>query len=510
MGIFDRLFGRTRAATPGDGGGLSLGDGVLAASSINRGPPRRGTRELLVAYREQPWLRAVTSRIARGVANAGWKVYVRAEAPVRERDGTTFVTRHTPRGRVGDIGVAPTWRWGVDRAVRDLELDSPDFDRRARRRMQLAEAGLLREAPDHPLLDLLYRPNDELTGRSCLHVTQVWLDIKGEGFWLLKRGDGGKPEGFIPIPPHWVQQVPRRDTPWFRVSWNALQMNVPAGDMVWFRDPDPENPYARGAGVAESLGDELETDEYAAKYLKAWFYNSAMPSFLVSYEGAQAADVKRAQEKFEQEHRGYFNAHRAHFSNGKMNAVRLDSSFRDQQISELRRMERDTVVQVFGVPPEVIGIIENSNRATIQGARYIYVLGVEFPRVEFLRSELQHQLMPLFDERAVLEMEVPIPDDEQRRLDVMRAQPAAFSLNEWRAEAGYTPLPQFDEVFPALLMPGQQPGTEDEEGEEEDEGETPAEGADAAEDLSEGENEKVEEDAKRSDPPWASAPLVHP
>ena len=57
MGILDRVtafLGLTRAvAMPVDL--------VAPASILGRGPPKRGTRELLQAYKEQPWLRAVTS-----------------------------------------------------------------------------------------------------------------------------------------------------------------------------------------------------------------------------------------------------------------------------------------------------------------------------------------------------------------------------------------------------------------------------------------------------------------
>jgi HK97 family phage portal protein len=496
MSFWARLFGRRERMAS-----VVAGADFAGASFAARGPPRRGTRELLIAYREQPWLRAVTSRIARGVASAGWSVYARATEPVAERG--VSIQRAMPGGsgrRVADILGAPAWRWGRDRAVRDLVLSSPDPETRARRRVELAAAGLLREIPDHPLLQMLQRPNEFLTGRTSIQVSQTWLDIKGEAFWLLSTNKLGVPSGYFPLPPHWVTQVPTDAQPWFRVSFGTLQFNVAPEGMIWLRDPDPENPYGRGTGVAESLGDELETDEFAAKYLKSWFYNSAMPSFLVSFEGATKDQLTAAKEKWEQEHRGYGNAHRAHFASGKMNAVRLDASFRDQQISDLRKLQRDTVAQVFAMPPELIGIIENSNRSTIGAARYIYVLGVEYPRCEFIRTELQQQLVCKFDQNAVLECEVAIPDDEERRLGVMQAQPTAFSLNEWRSEAGYAPLEQFDGVFPAG-MPGQlQPGAVAPEAEKE------TEPASEETELPEG-SEPEEKAAAPSDPPWAKAPL---
>ena len=91
MGILSTVagwFGVQRGAEEriAPGGALSRGDfegGVLAPGAAGRGPPARGTLELVRAYREQPWLRAVTNRIARGVAGMQWGVYVRAVEPMR-------------------------------------------------------------------------------------------------------------------------------------------------------------------------------------------------------------------------------------------------------------------------------------------------------------------------------------------------------------------------------------------------------------------------------------------
>jgi HK97 family phage portal protein len=493
MGLLDRVRGLLTRGIPA---GVTVADGMAVTSASGvRGPARRGTRELIAGYREQPWLRAVTSRIARGVASVGWEVYARSASTFPE--AVPMRSRQGPSGAYQDVTRAPAWRWGQERGVRDYQLASLDYSQRAARRRSLAESGHLREVPDHPALGVLANPNPFMTGRAALQLTQTWLDIKGEGFWLLSFGPDGMPNGFLPVPPHWVQSCPTDAQPYFRVSFSGLQVQLKPEAVIWFKDADPENPYGRGTGVAESLGDELETDEFAAKYLKAWFYNSGIPSMVLSFEGVQPDQLARAKEKYESEHRGYQNAHRTFFASGKMNAVRLDSSFRDQQIIDLRKLSRDTIAQVFAVPPELLGIIENSNRSTISAARFIYVLGVEWPRAEFLRTELQVQFLSRWDAALVLEVEVPLPDDEDRRLKVMQAQPTCFSMNEWRAEAGKSPLPEFDGKFPAG-MPGQLPAEPDPEEE------TPAEDPEL--------EAPEEEDAPppppatgegRADPPWA-------
>lgn len=483
MGLLDKVksvFLRERAAPSPVTANFEAG---LLASSAGRGPPKRGTRELIGLYNQSPWLRSVTSRIGRGVQSTAWCLYARAQERLPTKNGRS----------------APAWRWGTDRAVLDPKLRGADRKARALHRRQLRAEGTLREVVDHPLLTMLLRPNEFMRGAMALKLTQVWLDIKGEAFWLLALAADGTPQAFYPLPPHWVTQVPTATKPTFTVSVGATHVEVASSAMLWLKDPDPLNPYGRGTGVAESLGDELETDEFAAKYLKAWFFNSALPSVIVAFDGTTATrkQLDEARDEWERSYRGVHNAHRAHFTSGKMNAVKLDTSFKDQELVDLRRMERDTTIQVFGVPPEAVGVIENSNRATIDAADYMLTKGVIHPRVEYLRGEIEAELLPRFrgGEAASLEAEISEPEDKAHRLEVMRAQQGAFTLNEWREEAGYEALPELDGRFPAAL-PGQQPSGD---------GTATTSSSEAAVDGLESEGQTEVEPTERAEPVWAKA-----
>lgn len=424
-------------------------------------PPKRGTRELLASYKTAPWLRAATDRIAAPVAANTWRLYA----------------------KTGSSG----------RAVRSSLLATGD--RRARREALGYERakGTLREIEDHPLLDLLARPNPSLTGRAARHVTQVHLDIKGESFWILSRNADGMPVQAWPIPPHWVLETPSILEPRFRVGINGKALEVPERDMLWMRHTDPENPYARGTGVAESLGDEIETDHFAAAHLKAWFYNRATPDLLVALEGATPSQVKEARQLWEENTRGTKNAYRAHFHNGKMNAMRLDSSFRDQQMVEIRKLQRDFLVQVFAIPPECVGILTNSNRATITAAFAMLAEGVICPRLEFWRTELQHNLVPQFDDRLILEYDSPVPEDREYTLEAAKAAPWSLSQNEWRALADHGPVDGGDDVFMAVPGATQLPSASEDD--EEAPEEKPPESDDA----------ETDSRSLMRDPPWVRA-----
>src|SRR5207253_1832803 len=93
----------------------------------------------------------------------------------------------------------------------------------------------------------------------------------------------------------------------------------------------------------------------------------------------------------------------------------------------------NTIRQVFGVPPEMLGIVEpGSARATIDIGEYIYEKHVIQPRREFLRAVLQERLVPEYDERLILDFESTVDEDRQFLKETAAAAPFALSVDEWR------------------------------------------------------------------------------
>lgn len=460
MGLFDRLK-RNKAAnltiTPSAGG-------VFPSTPTN--PPRRGTREMFLAYNQQPWFRAIVGKIARDVASVPWRLYAKSSVK----------------------GDESKWRPGVDKSERDPSTALAGKGMRRKALESMRAAGQLRELTEHPLLNFLCRPNSRMTGLAARELEQVWLDIKGEAFRLIDTNDQGMPTGYLPVPSHWVQSLPTKEQPYYRVTILNAQYLVPEKNMLYLRHLDPANPFGRGTGVGEAFGDELETDEYAAKYIKAFFYNFAMPEVLVSVEGGTPTELKVLQAKWEAEHSGAWQRFKTRFLTGKMNVQRLDSSFKDQQLVDLRKFGHDFLRETFGVPPEVVGVLDNANRSTIDASSYLYAHGVLVPRMEFQRMELQTFLVPRFDESLILDYDDPTPENRQFSLEVAKAAPYAFSLNEWRGLAEHEPVPEFVGVYPPLVMPGQ----------------SAMQGGDAAEPAAPAKKPKAkpEEDEKGADPAW--------
>jgi HK97 family phage portal protein len=393
-GLWRRFgLGRRRAAGPAREG---MRAAILPAG--RRLPPRRGTAEFLRAYSEMPWLRAASNKVAQAVAAVEWQV-ARVEGERRT---------------------------------------------------------LL---PDHPLQRLLAagsgageRGVPGLTGLDVRKVTSLHLDLAGEAFWLLERNRAGLPIATLPLPPHWVADIATPARPFYRLAVpGGFSGEVAASEIVAFREIDPERPYERGAGIARALADELDTDEQAAKHVASFLANRARPDLIVAGSGEQPLspeEAERLELAWGAKFGGPARAGRPFFSSGPLSVTPLAQSFRDSQMREIRQFERDTIVSVFGLPPEKLGILQNSNRSTIEAADLFFAKEVLLPRLRLMREVIRQRLVPEFDARLSVDFDSPVEDDRAFRRQVMLGAREHFTRNELRALAGLPPKSGGDRLGP--------------------------------------------------------------
>lgn len=392
MGRFrDAWQALTQKTAPAGGGEI----GFLGQTIAGLQAPRKGQKELLDAYRTSPFMRAVTHRIASSVAG-------------------TFRPR---------LYTAPVGDPARKRIVR------------------------------HPLLDLLRSPTPHMPALMVWKLAQLSLDLVGNGFLVMDRNAYGLPIEFTPAAPHWVIRYPTTPTPYFWLSVYGISRQVNQEDMLWLRDPDPLNPYGRGVGTSEALADEIDTDEAISKRVKGFFYNGALPDFFVGAEGAGEEEAKRIEETLRAKYGGGpGKQHGVFFTTRKWSIDKVDTNFKDMDLVNVRKFERDAMISVYGVPPEIFGVLQNSNRATVDAAYYLYAKSVLVPRHELLCSEIQEKIvpeyiekMPELGEELYLEVENPVPEDRDFVLRAMATGPSAFTKGELRELAGHLPGPNAEE-----------------------------------------------------------------
>jgi hypothetical protein len=375
-------------------GGL-VGAGARAMSAVFMSrmgdPPIRSTGELLEIYETSPWIRAVHGRISSSIGETQWLL--------RRAD----------------------------------QVDAPAIT-------------------DNLLLRVLQSPNPLMSGAEFMKITQLCLDLVGDAFWLKARNGLRAPVQLLPIPPHWVIELPTPATGSFRVTFGSWHDTIPDSEIVWFHDPAPANPYRRGSGIVRAQADEIETAEYASKHAKQLFFNRATPEYVVMDEGAGEEETQMHERAWMQRLQGYWRWQKPYFTNRKLEIWQPQQMNLDNlTMVPLMKHERDVILQTTGVPPEQLGIVENSNRATIEGSNYVYESRVVRPRRVFLRDAINLRLAPEYDERLRLDFVDTVPEDKEHRLSTAAKAPHAVTVDEWR---GWMGLPKLGgELGKAHLMP---------------------------------------------------------
>ncbi len=392
-------------------------DDLMPANRTN--PPRAGMSAVLNSYEQVPRLRAVVERIADSVAQMPW------EAWYTTRSSTDRGARHLPKMAL--------------RSKKALD----------KYHAKAATNGNLIVLAEHPILELLERGNPFLDGYQIEKLSSIYSDTAGEWLEMIEFSDKTNlPQHLWPIPPQWVYDTPKDNYPYFKVNFNGQFLEIPASRVIWCKNPRPLNPYRRGTGMATTLGDEIDTDEYAARVVKAAFLNNNLPASIVVFPGMTPDQYSTQERKWKARYGSPSKSGMVRFMNAAdVKQVRLTPSFKDTQMSEIRKDQRDIILQSFGVPPEILGIVENSNRATIDAADYIMQRYVTGPRKDARRRCYQRQLVVFYDDRLVLDYPCMASQDEDRKIEIMSAAPYNFSRNQWQQAAGLDDLGDEGEVY---------------------------------------------------------------
>ncbi len=281
----------------------------------------------------------------------------------------------------------------------------------------------LTEVDSGPLLDWMRRPWISCTGGTfydLMSLTSAWIDTVGEAFWLVTHNPDGTPKDTVPIPPSWVSMTPADGVDCFIVciphNLSQTAERVPPRNMIWFRRPSAAAPFWRGRGRAQSLDDEVTQEELASKFETSYFRNSARPELVAFVEGLEEdpLGVKRLRQQWEEVHRGPLNAHRIAFLPAKGRLEQVSVNLKDMALVELRNFHRDVIFQAFGMPPEIMGVVENSNRATVEAAVLIYQKEVLLPRCIWFLAQFERWFLPKYkDPNLVMRFENPVQETQE-------------------------------------------------------------------------------------------------
>lgn len=259
------------------------------------------------------------------------------------------------------------------------------------------------------VIDVLYSPNEEMSGPEFWETLMVMMLVHPTVFLLLWRKEGrdilpGGPAtkdnlaGFTFLEGCSVERINgttlyyANGTAYTKDDVIALSLNV--------------NPYSLLDGYSPSMAAKKwsTVDDYVADYQAGFFRNGAVPAGQMVVTARTKEEFDKIVDGLQEHHRGARNANNLIYTHRPTSAIDgkpLTSQIewvpfaqQDQKgtLQSLFDQANKKIDMDFGVPQEVKGYLQNSNYASAEVADYVFSRRVLYPKLVKVWSKMTHQL----------------------------------------------------------------------------------------------------------------------
>lgn len=324
---------------------------------------------------------------------------------------------------------------------------------------QLKKNGEVEEVIEHELLELLYRVNPEMTKYNFIQLSVIYRDLLGDSPWILSKTnkeDKLPSNIFIARPEFFkVKKDDDGNVTGYIYEIGTYKKSFEKEEVLFLKNYNPKNP-EKGIGVIEAVRMTAENDDYILQSNSNLLKNNARPSGFLEMEGnADSKMVKRLKKEFRKKHQGYENSYNVQLLEGGLKFKPVTLPPKDLDFIESRKMNRDEILSIFGVPKPVLGVFEDVNRASAIAAEYVFNKWTLEPLATELIEQLNEFLVPMFGLDLWLGFEPLAKDD--REIELKRRSEGWnkwMTTNEVRGMEGLEPMQGGDYIYlPLSSMP---------------------------------------------------------
>lgn len=313
-----------------------------------------------------------------------------------------------------------------------------------------------KELTQHPLLDLLARPNPSMGQAQLLEALYAFQLISGNGYLEAVRADSDeaprelwvlRPDRMKIVPgPNSVPAAYEYTANGKTVSWRADALTGQC-DVLHFKSFHPLDDWY-GQGPLEAALQAIDQHNAASAWNQALLQNAARPSGALVYAPKEGPALltedqfKRLKRELEEQIEGAANAGRPLLLEGGLDWKSMSLSPSDMDWRQGRDAVARDIALAFGVPAQLIGLPDAQTYSNMKEARLAFYEDTILPLAFSLRDALNNWLVPMFgDEGLRLDVDLDEVPALSPRRDALwaRLKDADFlTADEKRQLLGYT------------------------------------------------------------------------
>ena len=322
----------------------------------------------------------------------------------------------------------------------------------------------VKEVKEHPILELLHRPNQSMTKREFIYLLQTYRLLTGESPIRIRK-EGDEIKELVPINPLKLTPVIGKTADGFEMvirydyidetNGKINKIELEPEEVIFIKNMNPKSVW-RGYGVVEAAQGSIDTMHYSELFNQTFFKNSAVPYTVLSTDQKLSESVKeRLKNSWDASYKGPKNAFKTAVLEAGLKVQKLQQTSKDMDFIEQQRFLRDKLMAMFKTTKIALGITEDVNRANAEASEYVFAKNCVKPKMAQFVESFNEFLLPLLDDsdKLFLNFVDPVPKDRAAKVTEYTAAVDKWKTkNEIRDMEGDLPLEGGDEIWQPLNL----------------------------------------------------------
>lgn len=252
---------------------------------------------------------------------------------------------------------------------------------------------------DHPLAQLITRPNPWTTTYRLIEALVADLGIYHRAYWLkAKTANGGF--GLVRMPPQLVQVVGVLMPQYFVFQLQQGQrIDLDPSEVVHFRGYNPDSS-VDGLSPLETLRRILAEEHAAGMYREGFWGNAARMSGIITRPATAPEWSSPARNRFRAEWEemlsGEANSGKTAILEEGMSFSKTSFSSEESQYIEGRKLTREECARAYHIPPPMVGILDHATLSNITEQHLMLYNDTLGPWLNMIQADIELQLLPDF------------------------------------------------------------------------------------------------------------------